>query len=280
MIKRISYLFFTVFIILMTGCTLEQRLAKTFVNDVKPGQFFLMKPSYVLKYNLKDFEIPGIDTLDAIMKDSLLLANSLFLQSVSDSVLIEEFIGSFKKTLESYGAKVLTENAVDTLMENGGTPYILNIAQFSLEEYIHPYSSEEIVYYEVVVIDGIDLNAVNFNIWLELGRMNTEKNNKVLFASDYLLDDMNGLFKQNLMTGKMTFDYTIDTISIPGIYKFARQFGQVTAGYLFDYLMNNYVGENLPPDYPYERYYYHYDLKRNYIYSIDRKDSFIELENN
>jgi hypothetical protein len=90
---------------------------------------------------------------------------------------------------------------------------------------------------------------------------------------------MNGLFKQNLVTGKMSFDYTIDTITIPGVYEFARQFGKTTAGYLFDYLMNSYVEENLPADYPYERYYYHYDQKRDYLYPIDSKDGFIELEN-
>jgi hypothetical protein len=280
MYNRISFLFFVAFFLLMTGCTLEQKLARSFVDTEKPGQYFLLKPSFIYRYNLKEFEIPGIDTLDEFSKDSLLIESSLFLKTVSDSVLVEEFVDGFKKTLEAYGAVVMPESAVDTLMENGGTPYIINIAQLSLEEYIHPYSTEEQVYDEVIVIDGIDLNALNLNVWLELGRMNTEKNNKVLFASDYLLDNINGTLKQNLITGKMSFDYTIDTINIPQVYDFARKFGIITATLLFDYLMNKYIGEKLPEDYPYERYYYHYDPLRRLVYPIGDEEKIIELDSN
>jgi hypothetical protein len=279
MAYRMSYLLLAVFFLMITGCSLEQKLAKTFIEEARPKQFFLLKPSYVFKSNLKEFEIPGIDTLDDLTRDSLLMDHSLFLKLISDSVLIEEFTDSFKRTLESYGTEVFPEDAVDTIMENGGTPYIVNIAQLSLEEYVHPYSSEEMVYDDVVVIDGIDLNAINYNLWLELGRMNTEKSNKVLFASDYLLDDLNGNLKQNLLSGKITFDYTIDTITTYRVYEFARRFGRVTASYLFDYLMNYYIEENLPLDYPYEKLHYHYDPARKIVYIINPDEGFIELEN-
>ena len=278
MLNRTPYLLIAAFFFLMTGCTLEQKLALSFVDAEKTGHFFLLQPSLVFKYNLKEFEIPGIDTLDEFRKDSLLMESSIFLKTVSDSVLIKEFTAGIKKSLEGYGAVVMPESSVDTLMENGGTPYIINIAQFSLEEYIHPYSTEEVVYDEVIVIDGIDLNALNYNVWIELGRMNTEKNNKVLFASDFLLDHVNGTLKQNLITGKMSFDYTIDTITMPRAYEFARQFGKITASLLFDYLLNNYIGENLPEDYPYERYYYHYDPVRRLIYAIGDEERIIELD--
>lgn len=280
MLKRISYLLIAVFLFLMTGCTLEKKLAKAFVDSEKSGKFFLLQPSIVFKYNLKEFEIPGIDTLDEFTKDSLLLENSLFLKSVADSVLINEFISGLKKSLEAYGSVVLVESAVDTLLASGGTPYIVNIAQLSLEEYIHPYSSEEVIYDEVFVVDGLDLNAVNYNVWLELGSMNTEKKNKVLFASDYLLDQVDGTFKQNLITGKLSYDFTIDTITMLQVYEASRQFGKVTAAYLYDYLMNSYIGENLPEDYPFQRLYYHYDPARRLIFSVEEGEGLQELESN
>lgn len=277
MLIRSSYLL-ALILFLLTGCSLEQRLARSFVEADKPSELLLLRPSVIFKYNLKEFEIPGLDTMKGFRKDSLLLENSLFLRAVTDSLLIEQFTTSFGKTLESYNARVIPESSIDTLMANGGTPYIINIAQFSLEEYIHPYSSEAVVYDEVIVIDGIDLNAINYNMWLELGRMNTEKKNKVLFVSDYLLDAMNGTLKQNLLSGKMSFDYTIDTITMPQVYEFARQFGKKSAEYLFDYLMNDYIGENIPEDYPYDRYYYHYDPQRNIIYPVGDEERIIELE--
>jgi hypothetical protein len=279
MMMRSSYLLVLI-IFMISGCNVEQKLAKSFIFSNKPTEFLLLRPSIVYKYNQKEFEVPGIDAFDKYTKDSLLLANSLFLKNVTDSLLIEKYIEGFGKTLQSYGAKVVHENSIDTLMEKEGTAYVINIAQFSLEEYIHPYSSEEEVYDEVIVIDGIDLNAINYNVWLELSRMNTEKKNNVLFLSDYLLDWMRGTLKQQLITGKMSFDYTIDTITMPQIYEFASQFGTKSAEYLFDYLMNNYIEDNLPEDYPYERYYYHYDLKENRFYQVGDEDRFIELEGN
>jgi hypothetical protein len=265
-------------IFLLTGCSLEQKLARSFIDTSKPAEYLLLRPAFILKYNLKAFEIPGVDTLEGYRKDSTLLENSLFLKSITDSVLIEQYTAGFIKTLESYGARVVLESSIDTLMEKETNADVINIAQFSLEEYIHPYRSEENVYDEVVVIDGIDLNAINFNLWLELSHMNSEKKNKVLFLSDYLLDSMNGTLKQNLISGKYSFDYTIDTITMAQVYEFARWFGKKSAAYLFDYLVNDYIGENIPEEYPYERYYYHYDLQRNSFYPVGEEDRFIELE--
>jgi hypothetical protein len=277
MMMRSSYLC-ALAIVLLTGCGVEQKLARSFVDIGKPAEYLFLRPSIILKYNLKDFEIPGIDTLEGYRKDSTLLENSLFLKSITDSLLIEQFASGFIKTLESFGARVVLENSIDTLMEKEGSPYVINIAQFSLEEFVHPYSSEEVVYDEVVVINGIDLNAINYNLWLELSHMNTEKMNKVLFLSDYLLDNMKGTLKQNLLSGKYSFDYTIDTITMTQVYEFAEWFGKKSAAYLFDYLMNDYIGENIPEEYPYERYYYHYDPQRNSFYPIGEEDRFIELE--
>jgi hypothetical protein len=265
-------------IFLLTGCSVEQKLARTFVTTASPSEYLLLRPTVILKYNLKTFEIPGLDSLEGFQKDSTLLANSLFLKDINDSIFIDQFTAAFVKRLEAYGARVALENSIDTLMEQEGQPYIVNIAQFSLEEYIHPYSSEEEVYDEVIVINGIDLNAINYNLWLELSHMNTEKKNKILFTSDYLLDGLNGSLKQNLLSGKYSFDYTIDTISIPEVYEFAGQFGKKAASYLFDYLMNDYIGEKLPENYPFERYYYHYDPNRKSYYPIGEEDRYIELE--
>jgi len=263
---------------IMTSCTLEQRLARTYVGLNDPGEFYLLKPSYLFKFNLKEFEISGIDTLSEFKKDSLLLENSLLLKNITDSVFIDAFTNGLESKLKSFGANIIKEDDTDTLLNNGGTPYILNVAQISLEEYIHPYRSEEEIYDEIIVIDGIDLNAINYNVWIELGILNTETKNKVLFISDYLFDNLNGTLKQNLLTGKLSFDYTIDTINTEQVYQSARQFGDATAGYLFDYLMNAYIGENLPEDYRYERVYYHFDSERRILYPADEEQMMMELE--
>jgi len=261
----------------LAGCTVEQKLARSYVSTEHPGRFLVLEPGYLLKYNLKDYEIPGLDSLDEYTRDSLLIENSMFLKDVTDSLLLAGFVNSFSQTLELYGAEVVHEQFIDTLMQDGGRPYILNIAQFSLEEFIHPYYSEEVIYDEVLVISGFDVNAINFNVWLELGRMNTDQNNKILFLSDFLTDDINGLFKQNLFSGKVVFDYTIDTLTVPGIYGFARWFGEKTANRIYDYLLNDYIRENLPENYPFVPRYYHYDPVRKVLYSSEEQTDIIEV---
>jgi hypothetical protein len=274
--KKVIYLLFAA--ILISGCTLEQKLARSFVKLQPPAQFLLLEPDFLLKYNLKTFEIPGIDTLNDYLRDSILLENSLLLKEITDSILLKEFTDGFVKSLSSYGVSVLPQKAIDTLLENGGKPYIINIAQFTLEEFIHPYSSEEVVYDEVLIIDGFDVNAISFNAWIELSRLNSENKNKVLFVSDFMTDDVDGVLRRNLLTGKVIFDFTLDTITAQAAYKFSGRFGKMAAIYLYDYVLNAYIRENLPESYPYEPYYYHYNPQKKLLYSIDKDQRILELE--
>jgi hypothetical protein len=162
-------------------------------------------------------------------------------------------------------------------MASGRKALVINLAQFSLEEYVHPYSSDEAVDEEIVTIDDIDLNALNYNVWLELSLMNAEGSRKVFFASDFLMDNLEGVLMQYLFSGDMRYDYTIDTISMSQVYGFASKFGKEVAGYLYDYFLNTYIGNELPPDYQFERYYYHYDPEKRRIYPVDPAESLIEL---
>lgn len=280
MAKQPFKYFFLVFVVVnLSGCTIEQKLANYFTKATVVDEFIVLKPDYLLKYNLKTYELPGIDSLDEASKDSLLLSNSLFLKNIDDTALINAYVTNFISTLETYKLKIYSENYLDTFMAENREAVILNISQFSLEEYVHPYSSEEVVDDEVIVIGDIDLNALNYNVWLEISYLNSEGDQRVLFASDYILDNVNGTLKQYLFTGEMRFDYTIDTITPERIYKFASDFGKTTGGYLYDFFLNKYIEENLPEDYPYERYYYHYDPAWNKPYPVDPADRFIELDN-
>jgi len=278
-VKRpIKYQILALLSIFLSGCSIEQKLASAFIETGISDEFIVLAPDYLLKYNIKTYEIPEVDSLDETVKDSILLEKSLFLKDVRDAEVLDAYITNFIKTLKTYGIKVYPENHLDTFLAAGRKAVILNIAQFSLEEYVHPYSTEEWVDDELIVIDDIDLNALNFNVWLEISHLNSEGDQKVLFGSDYIFDNLNGTLKQYLFTGEMRFDYTIDTITSERIYKSAADFGKTTGGYLYDYFLNNYIGENLPEDYPYDRYYYHYDPARGRAYPIEPEKSLVEVK--
>jgi hypothetical protein len=277
-LKRIlKYLVFTLALLSMAGCTVEQKLATRFTQARIVDDFLLIEPDLVFKYNLKTYEFPGIDTLPEAARDSVMIANSLFLPDIDDSLFIRTYSDSFFKAIGSYGMSIYPENYLDTFLLTGRKAIIIHLAQLSLEEYVHPYESEEVINDEIVVIDDIDLNALNYNVWIELSYLNEEGRHQVLFGSDFLLDDLEGILKQYLFTGETRFDYTIDTITTSKIYAFAGEFGKKTAGYLYDYYLNRYVDENLPKDYQFERYYYHYDPEKKRAYPVDPANSLIEL---
>jgi hypothetical protein len=192
--------------------------------------------------------------------------------------MIDRFSKRFEGAMEETGWTVLYEDSLDSLMATGSVATIVNMAQFTLEEFIHPFRAEEEVYGEIIVIDGIDLNALNFNVWLEISHLNGERKNELLFYSDYLHDDINGTLKQNLVTGQYGFDYTLDTMDNADIYTFTGIFAEKTAEKLFDHLMNKYILENLPDDYPFELYYHHYDRKKRLVYPIDPEEAIIQVK--
>ena len=277
LIRTFNRLVLSLVLLSFASCTLEQKLAQTFVDNGIKEDFLLMEPGYVFKYNLKTYEIPGLDTMNEYLKDSVLVSRSLFLKDVSDSLFLFSFTSGFQNQMKAYGISIYPENYLDTFMASGRKALVINLAQFSLEEYVHPYSSDEAVDEEIVTIDDIDLNALNYNIWLELSLMNAEGSRKVFFASDFLMDNLEGVLMQYLFSGDMRYDYTIDTISMSQVYGFASKFGKEVAGYLYDYFLNTYIGNELPPGYQFERYYYHYDPEKRRIYPVDPAESLMEL---
>lgn len=265
-------------ILAFSSCNLERKLAKVYTSAPTSDTLLILKPSYLFKINLKEFLVPDSDSLDEAEKDSILMEKSLFLKHLSDSAVIDGFTQSFTNKLKLYGYKVLGEGKLDSLLTSHSGAYILNIAQITMEEYIHPYTSDYVVGDEIITLKDIDLNAVNFNVWIELSRLNSNEKNRVLFTSDYIFDGINGYFKQFFFTSEISFEYTIDTMTMKEVSSFGGILGERFAEYFYDYQLNSYILRNLTPDYPYQPVYYHYDPIRKTLQPARDDEKFIELE--
>jgi hypothetical protein len=46
-------------VFLLSGCSVEQKLARSFLENAKPTEYLLLAPTVILKYNLDHSEIPG-----------------------------------------------------------------------------------------------------------------------------------------------------------------------------------------------------------------------------
>lgn len=265
-------------ILLLSSCSVEMKLGKEFRENWNDTVVLLFTPDYVFKNNLKTYLVPDLDSMPEAVQDSILIEYSLFLKDIADSTVISGFENAFKERLVQSGFKVLEESDLDKFLVEQRRGILVNFAQISLEEFVHPYSFDYEMSGEYLTVSDIDLNAVSFNLWLEVSQLNSENHHKVLFASDFTTDQVEGYFRQFIFSGEVKFEYSIDTLTVPQIYTFVDGLGKKYADYLYDYFLNNYIRENVPEDYPVELRNIHWNPESRIFQMNDRSGRFIELE--
>jgi hypothetical protein len=254
------------------------KLAKEFRENWNDTVVLVFTPDYVFKENLKTYEIQDLDSMTDTERDSVLLANSLFLKKISDSAVIEEFMSAFTERLSISGFRTLEESELDRFMSEHTSGVLVNLAQMSMEEFVHPYTFDYELSGEYLTVSDIDLNAINFNLWLELSQLNSDDHHKVLFASDFVTDQVEGYFRQYIFTGEIKFEYTIDTLTVKEIYDFVESMGKKYADYLYDYFLNDYIRENISINYPADIRRVHWDPESQSLQLKEQGGRFLELD--
>jgi len=257
-----SILFILVSAILFSSCYPEYKLAKAYIES-KPGFSILILPTnYIFKKNLKKENSGDTTGLTGWEIDSARMANSSFLKDISDSIFLETYINSMFNEFEALGFTVYTEHVLDSFLFFQKKAFLLNLAQLEIEENKTEFEDRgEVngyVYYK-----SIDVDAINFNSWIELSTLNSdEEGRRLFFASETIADIINGHFTQSLATGEIKYKYQSVEIDIDLIYKYAERLGQRYAGYTYDYLMNIYIAKNYPEGRK-RNYYMHYNRLNN-----------------
>jgi hypothetical protein len=263
-------------LLMLSSCYPEWKLARTFVSEGPESAILVLPANYVFKKNLKVDELENTTGLTDSEIDSALMANSLFLQKVSDSVFLETFINSLIQELDRLGFKVFLENQLDSILFAKTPAYLFNIAQIELEEHYSVHEDKETFggfeYYK-----NVDLNAITYNFWFEISELNDEEGNrKLFFSSETINDVVFGYFTENLFTGEIKYKYTLDEIDLDILYRYAGIFGIRYAGYTFDYIMNEFITERWPPDKK-RRFYMHYNPENNTL-DPTLSERFVEME--
>jgi len=242
---------------LLSSCYPEYKLGKEFIESKPELSVLLIPADYVFKNNLKRNEIGDTAGMTSDEIDSALLANSIFLNEISDSVLLETFINSMLNEFQKLGINVFL-NPADSFLFLPSPAFVLHIAQLELEEFRQNNKDSE-VFEDVTYYKTIKTNALSFNSWFELSWLNPKKEGrKLFFASETIGDIVDGYFTQNLLTGEVFYKYDLIGLDTGVIYRYCDLLGKRYAAYTFDYLMNQYIKHNLPPEVK-MRYYMHYD---------------------
>ena len=262
---------------MFASCTVERKIANDFLYIKDSLSVLIIPPDYVFKTNAKTWEIEDFGELDEWAQSDSLYENSLFLKEVDDSVFFERYFTNLQNELKSLGVNVYYSEQIIDFIGVKTPAYQVAIVQLELEEDIYQHREEEVFDDTVVYYEDFMLNTVNVNNWYEITKLNDPLAvNNLLFASHYVMDEMEGRFVKNIFTGEVNFKFDITPMDVDKIYQLAEVLGEKYAGYIFDYMLNEYVhrnlGNNLRP-----KNYFHYDAQIKALYPAG-DDRFIFME--
>ncbi len=261
---------FLMFLSGLTSCLPERKVAMTYVSQPPAINLLVFPPELIFKYNHKGESIPGFDTLTESLKDSALWASSSYVQYLSDSLLLETYMNNFIGELRDFGFNVYLGAAIDSfLLLQAPQSYLLNLSQMQIDEYLYPLEDEE-AFMDTVYYKRFDLNAIDFSNWFELNKVNPTEKKRVttLYSAHSAFDSFEGEFLINPWGGNVNYRYKIDSITVDDITDMAAYLGKKHASYLYDYFLNQYIAQHLPPG-EMLNYYYHYNRFRKTITPTD-----------
>ncbi len=245
---------------------MERKIANDFLNIKDSLSVLIIPPDYIYKTNAKTWEIENFDDLSERVQDSILYDNSLFIKDVDDSIFFEKYFSGLQNGLINLGFRIFSQDQIVDFMSARGIAFQVAVVQFELEEDIYPYRAEEIFDDTVAYYEDFNLNTVNVNNWYEITKLNDPLAiNNLLYASHYVMDELEGRFANNIFTGEVKFKYNLTPMDVDKIYNLAEVLGEKYAGYVFDYILNEYVHRNISNNIR-PKTYFHYDPQIKALY--------------
>lgn len=259
------------------ACSPQRKLATEFTKDKTKRIALLFVPSGIYKTSLKTEILDSLGITDNSKNDSVLFANSEFLQFVNDSLFIANYKLGFERELSQFGFEVFDENEIATFMNiDSASAYVINVAQLEMEE-VYYTLRDETVLYEMYYYHDHNINGVYINSWFEISEVNDSiKNDQVYFASDIITDDVEGDFGFNIFSGGVNYSYQIDSLKTNELYEFGFLLGRTYAGYTYDLLLNRYLKARIPQTSSEEEYLRYDPYYNNFFPATD--DRFIPLD--
>jgi len=275
-LSRSIALFFCFTLLFLASCLPEQKLAQSFEKSGPKIRLLVTPPDYLYLYNHKGEAIEGFSEMNDKQQDSALFSSSLFIQRISDSALLETYVNQFISALRSAKFEVYLPNQVDSFLVSQSQSYMVNISQIQLDEYTFPLEDKEPIN-DTVYYKRFNLNAMDFSVWFELSKVNSEKPRKtILYDSQSAFDSFDGNFIVDPWSNSVRYKYHIDTLGLVDVYDMAKYLGRVHGEYVFDFFMNQWVAFNMPQN-QYSPYYYHYDRRRKMM-EVTEEDRFQILD--
>lgn len=226
---------------MLVSCNSQKKLASEFITMPADIHILLLPPSFIIK----DFYPAHPDSLQYIPIDPSWLAKSQFVQHASDSVLVNLFMTSLRENLEAFDVIVYGPEDLESFFELDTTAYIFSVAQLEVLEYVNEeirYAALDTVIYEV----SFAQTNLTHSQWFEFTELNhSERPMQVLYSSQFTSDVFDGRFRQNFLSGEMFYEFQPYRLGFADLYQLSIFAGRKNAQFIFDFLLNKYVADNL-----------------------------------
>ncbi len=268
-IKRLFFLLLPVLVLF--SCATERRLAQQFVQEeTNINVLLLPPPDLIVKYYPTHPDEADPDTIDAYD-----LQDARFVDEVDDSLVVNNFMQSLKYHLELFQVNVFGPDNIDSFFRLDTTAFIFSLSQMELMEYL-----DEAIFTSTIdtiqYLQRFPQTTLMQSHWFEFSTLNQpEKPMEVLYSMQYTSDYFDGRFVYNPLSGEVTFRYTPYYLTSDDVFELAYFAGEQNAQYIFDYLMNYYVREEIASD---TDRYFTYDRNRHVLRPA-YNDRFIRISN-
>jgi hypothetical protein len=215
---KVRYFRYLVLFLLFLGIFIQKANSQNYASD------FIKKQK-----NSKTKDVVYIKSNPTIIIPN---QTSALLDSINDSLLVEQYTQKLKETLIYLGFEVLdsTNSFIDQ------RHHTLNIAQIEIDNYKIKDSLTNSKFKDEVFYK--DLNAIRFNVWLIYNEKDT--NSSLVF---YTFDEVQDFFEGEITKQDTDFfaSYDYKEINIEDIYALSAVTGITTGVYFFNYLLNKFV---------------------------------------
>lgn len=248
-----------IFLLLAASCATERSLAKRFVTDETSVNILILPPTGLIKsyYPINPDSLPqGTDQYN--------LEDGQFLHLVEDSLIIRYFIETLSQELEEFDVRVFLNDEIDSFFKLDTNAFIFSIAQIQLMEY--PDEKIDYTMIDTTVYEAdMEIATLVFNTWFEYTELNhPERPMEVLFSMQHRSDYIDGRFRKNWLTGEVTYEFRPYRLTIDDVYDLTWVAGRQNAQYIFDFLLNQYVSDNISKNID-RLEYFQYDRERHVI---------------
>lgn len=243
--RIITSLFVALGAFIIAGCVSSNEMAAEYLEKLpesKDGQaakIYVCLPTQVIHTNQTLNQIDGFFYLSRTVQDSIIVANTKFLNLLDDKSFLQQFNDNLLYHLRRTGLEVIAVANPNDLPAPTDKVFVMNIPQIEAEEFIKKSRSEFTEKNGTYYHYDYDLNGFSTNVWY---LFSNDTASAVYYKNFEIMDKFKGRVEQ-IANKKATITGHFDRITINDVYKDVADAGKMTATLFVEKIINDYLAK-------------------------------------